>query len=339
MSLLSASESRDAKFAATLLRKRPFQVLLQVTNRCNMRCSFCDFWPNGVAPRDELDLATYERLARELSELGTFLVSVEGGEPTLRPDLPQIVEALARRHIPALFTNGWYVTDALASTLWQAGLVHASVSLDYPDAPRHDAKRGLEGAFARGITAIERLVRHAPRGGAQVNVMSVVMQDNADDLEALCQLSQRLGVGHQFTLLSVTGYRRKGSRDLLPPPGVGKTLARLHDRYPHVRFFRSYFEGIPAFLQGEKLPSCHAGVQSFNIDHIGNVSPCIERIDRVLGNVRTETLSAIHARLVAAEHESVACRACWTACRGVTEALGGGASARALLTLSTRMRP
>lgn len=43
--------ARDARFTAGILQKRPFQVLLQITNRCNMRCSFCDFWPNGVAPR------------------------------------------------------------------------------------------------------------------------------------------------------------------------------------------------------------------------------------------------------------------------------------------------
>ncbi len=73
--------------------------------------------------------------------------------------------------------------------------------------------------------------------------------------------------------------------------------------------------------------------------HVGNVSPCIERIDHAVGNVRTEPLSALHAKLVAAGEAARACRACWTACRGVTEALGGGSDARSLLTLATRMRP
>lgn len=335
----SADAARDARFTATILQKRPFQVLLQITNRCNMRCSFCDFWPNGVAPRDELDLRTYQRLSRELAQLGTFLVSIEGGEPLVRPDLPAIIEALAERHIPALFTNGWYVDDETARDLWSRGLVHASVSIDYPTAPRHDRKRDLPGAFERAVRAVERLVRHAPRGGRQVNIMSVIMEDNADDLEALCELSKRLGVGHQLTLLSVSGYRRKGDRDRLPPPEVAGKLRDLHARYPHLRFFRSYFEGLLPFLRGGPMPTCHAGVQSFNIDHVGNVSPCIERIDHAVGNVREEPLAALHAKLVAAEATSMACRACWTACRGVTEALGGGSDPRSLLTLATRMRP
>ncbi|MBI3890780.1 MAG: hypothetical protein HY303_04545, partial [Candidatus Wallbacteria bacterium] len=51
MSILSPRElRRDLGFAAGLLLGRPFSCLLQVTNRCNMRCSFCDFWPNGVSP-------------------------------------------------------------------------------------------------------------------------------------------------------------------------------------------------------------------------------------------------------------------------------------------------
>ena len=56
---------RDLGFALTLLRRRPFQCFLQVTNRCNMRCGFCDFWPNGVRPEEELTVNDYRRLAAD----------------------------------------------------------------------------------------------------------------------------------------------------------------------------------------------------------------------------------------------------------------------------------
>ena len=62
-----SEQRRDLRFAAGVLRRQPFQVLLQVTNRCNMQCSFCDFWPNGVPPGEELTLADFERIERELS--------------------------------------------------------------------------------------------------------------------------------------------------------------------------------------------------------------------------------------------------------------------------------
>ena len=97
-----SEQQRDLRFAVGVLRRRPFQVLLQVTNRCNMQCSFCDFWPNGVAPGEELTLADFARIEGELSELGTFLVSIEGGEPLVRPDLVEIVRIFGRRHKTAL---------------------------------------------------------------------------------------------------------------------------------------------------------------------------------------------------------------------------------------------
>ena len=75
-----ASYKKDAVFAAGLLRKKPFSCLLQVTNRCNMECSFCDFWPNVAAKKDELTAAEFQRIGDELGELGCFLISIEGGD-------------------------------------------------------------------------------------------------------------------------------------------------------------------------------------------------------------------------------------------------------------------
>jgi hypothetical protein len=80
---------RQLGFAVNLLRRRPFQCLLQVTNRCNMKCSFCDFWPNGALPHEELTIDEFRQLAGQLSGLGRFLVSIEGGEPFVRADLSQ----------------------------------------------------------------------------------------------------------------------------------------------------------------------------------------------------------------------------------------------------------
>jgi MoaA/NifB/PqqE/SkfB family radical SAM enzyme len=329
---------RDAEFAAGLLRQKPFNCLIQVTNRCNMKCSFCDFWPNAAPRKEELTLDEYRRLAAQLDEMGCFLISIEGGEPLVRPDLVSIVRALGRRHLPTLFTNGWYVERDLARALFDAGLTHASVSIDYPDAARHDAKRKLDGAYDRAWRALDLLLAAAPRGGKQVHVMTVLMEDNWRDLDALLRLSAARGVGHQVTLLSTRGFRRGKGPDRLPEAGLSAALLELWHRHPHLGFFREYFERMDAFLGGGAMPTCTAGVQSFNIDHVGNVSACIERIDHSFGNVRDEPLGAIHARLAAARDEIARCQECWTACRGVTQSLGGGGGVQAWWDLATRMR-
>ena len=329
-------QHRDLRFALGVLARRPFQVMLQVTNRCNMQCSFCDFWPNGVAPSEELTVADFERIERELSALGTFLVSIEGGEPFVRPDLVAIVTVFGRRHIPVLYTNGWYVDEAAARALWSAGLAQVGVSIDYATAERHDTRRHLAGAFTRAWRAVETFRDTAPHAGRQVHVMTVLMRDNADDLDALLQRSAGEHVGHCATLLSTRGFRRAPGAET-PAPGMAAEYPLRWSQYPHFRMFGDYVRGIPEYLAGSPMPECLAGDRGFNIDHVGNVSPCIEKIDRSFGNVRAEPLGAIYRRMSAAR-PAQGCQDCWTACRGFSQALGGGGSVAAWRDLATRMR-
>jgi MoaA/NifB/PqqE/SkfB family radical SAM enzyme len=331
-----SEQRRDLRFAAGVLRRQPFQVLLQVTNRCNMQCSFCDFWPNGVAPGEELTLADFERIERELTELGTFLVSIEGGEPLVRPDLVDIVRIFGRRHIPLLYTNGWHVDEANARALWGAGLAQVGVSIDYATAERHDRRRKLTGAFTRAWRAVATLRDTAPHGGTQVHVMTVLMADNAGEFETLLQMSARERIGHCATLLSTGGFRRASGADL-PPAAVAAGYAAQWSAHRHFRMFGDYLQRIPAFLEGGPMPACRAGIQGFNIDHVGNVAHCIEKIDRPFGNVRDEPLPSIHRRMRAAE-PARGCQDCWTACRGFNQSLADGGTLRTWRDLAGRMR-
>ena len=336
LSVLGTAMAKDARFAAGVARKKPFSCLIQVTNRCNLTCSFCDFWPNPALKSEELSISEIRRIADELAELGTFVVSIEGGEPFTRSDLVDIVRAFAKRHIAALFTSGWFVTKDNATALWNAGLTHASVSIDYPDAARHDDKRGQPGTFDRAWRAVDLLRDTAPRGGKQVNVMTVLMDSNWRDLEALFELTRANDVGHQLTLLSTHGTRRGQSDDALPPLGVSAHLLALWEKYPHFRLFRDYLERIDTFVEGGPLPTCTAGTQALNIDHVGNVSSCIERIGSPVGNVRQASLSELHARLIAERPEIERCQACWTACRGFQQAMAGGGTLREWVDVSRR---
>jgi MoaA/NifB/PqqE/SkfB family radical SAM enzyme len=329
-----AELKRELGFALGLALERPFQCFIQVSNRCNMRCSFCDFWPHGVRYSEELTVADFRRIADELSAIGTFMVSIEGGEPFVRPDLIDIVRAF-RRHIALLYTNGWYVDAQVARSLFAAGLTQVGVSIDFPD-DRHDAKRKLPGAFERACRAVEQLRRAAPHGGRQVHIMTVLMHDNERDLPALLELSASMRVGHCVTLLANRGYRR-GNNDKLPSAEIGEELVQLWHEHPHLRIFEGYLEGLDPYLRGAEMPACRAGRQSFNIDHVGNVGPCIEKIDTVVGNVRDEPLGAIIARMRAQAH-GAGCQDCWTVCRGFNQIMGDRGTWQGWRDLAGRMR-
>jgi MoaA/NifB/PqqE/SkfB family radical SAM enzyme len=327
---------RDISVAGSVLRRQPFSVLIQVTNRCNMRCDFCTFWSSGVRPDKEMTLDDFERLENELAGLGRFMISIEGGEPFVRPDILDIVGVLSRRHVTVLYTNGWYLDPEKARALFANGLSQVGVSIDFPDPARHDAKRGMAGAYQRAWRAVDWLRDAAPRGGRQVQVMTVYMEENRSDLEALLALSAARGVGHAITLLATKGTRRAPGGEW-PSGPVSEELLALWKRYPHFRVFRDYLAFMDRFLQARDMPQCRAGVQSFNIDHLGNVAPCIEKIGQPVGNVRREPLRELHARLARAEGVST-CQECWTFCRGTSQLLGQGGSARSWRDLTVRMR-
>jgi MoaA/NifB/PqqE/SkfB family radical SAM enzyme len=240
----------------------------------------------------------------------------------LRSDIVGIVRAFARYHHPILFTNGWRMTPQLAEELWAAGLSEIGVSIDYPQALRHDAHRGKKGTFEAALAALGVLRDSAPHGPRQVTVMTVLMHDNADDIEALLRLSQQVGVHHQVTLISTHGGGRNDRAQRTPPADTGRKLVALKERYPHLVAFRGYLEGMDRFLGGDVRTPCHAGARFLNIDHLGEVSPCIEKLSLSAGNLRREPWSVIYERLRNLE-ETKTCTDCYTSCRGFVEEMSG----------------
>jgi MoaA/NifB/PqqE/SkfB family radical SAM enzyme len=321
---------RHLRFVAGLARGRFLDCEVVLGYRCNLECRFCAFWRKPVPPGAPLPASAYRRISDELAREGSLVVSLEGGEPLLRSDTEEIVEAFARRHIPVLYTNGLLVDRERARRLFAAGLEQVAVSLDYATPARHDANRNLIGTHDRAVAALAILAEAAPRGGRQVHAFTVVMEDNVAELEALLDLTRRLGVGHQVSLLSTSGWGRSSGTQRLPPPGIGGEIARLRNRHAHLATFPSYLEEMDRWLDrrcagvgggGRGRPPCRAGLQGLAIDPAGLVAPCLERLDSTVGSLLDEGWPAIRARLMARAGSST-CELCCTLCRGFTSALG-----------------
>lgn len=313
---------RDGRLIEGFVRERPVHCIVQVSNRCNLTCGFCSFWERPAERSDEMTVEDFETISAKLAEAGAMIVSIEGGEPTLRPDLPEIVRAFARYHHPILFTNGWKVNERLARALWDAGLTEIGVSLDYAVPAQHDAHRGLPGTFDAALRAVDVLRDTAPRGGRQIVMISVVMHDNVEQLEQLFQISRDKRVNHQVTLVSTGGDGRHDRAQHAPPSGIGARLIEMKRRYPHFITFTGYLEAIDRFLDGDVRTPCWAGERFLNVDHMGEVSPCIEKLHLRAGNLRRDPWREIAARLASYE-ETKGCTSCYTACRGFVEEMSG----------------
>ncbi len=312
----NVSDTATVRKAMQLLdasnRKSPTYATFQLTRRCNLRCSYCDFHKAPTRASSELTLEQVDILGTNLAFAGACVVCVSGGEPTIRKDLPQIGAILGRHHFPTLITNGWFMTPQLAESLYASGFVEVSVSVDSVHAEDHDARRGIRGSWQHAIDALQHL-RGAARGtNRRVYMNAVLFDDNVQDIEPLLQLSAQLGVAFRLSLYSP----HRGSQRC-PRPGVAEYLLELRQRYSHFLSLTDYLAGIDEALTSG-IPHCQAGQRFVFIDAGGDVYRCVEQIDPPVGNiVRDDWAHVLHG--LRAQSRARACSGCWTSTRGSTE--------------------
>ncbi|MDD5557188.1 MAG: radical SAM protein [bacterium] len=295
---------------------RPVWCTWQVTYRCNFSCNFCDYWKCRIKPADELGLREIEAGCRTLFGMSSFMVSIGGGEPFMRPDLPEIIEIMARYHMPLLTTNGWFVTREFARRAFRAGLWGASVSIDYASEERHDESRGVEGAYRRAVDALRVLSEERCGRFQRVNLMAVLKNDNLDEMEPLIRLAARHGA---YFMVQPYCSLKGGEGRFLPDRSVSAHLLALRRRHPNFISNPYFLERFDAALNGG-VPACKAGRGFFNVDNFGRVAKCVEDLDHPIGSVLSDAPAALLRKLRAAWRANT-CRACWYNCRGEIEAL------------------
>ncbi|MBI5487218.1 MAG: radical SAM protein [Deltaproteobacteria bacterium] len=311
--------AKGAKLLYGMLRERPFLCNWQITYRCNLKCGICSFWRDPPSAREELDLDGVRAVAERLRPFAPLMLSMAGGEPLLRRDLPEIARLLARDHWFSLITNGWFLTRELAERLYDAGLQDIHVSLDYADPDRHDAQRGVRGSFARAVTALELLRDLRPDRRHRVHIMAVLLDDNVDEVEPLIRLAEDLGVSFELSLYS----HRRGQKPVrVPGRPVAARLAELKRGHPAFVSYRDYLAEFDRAVAADGMPACRAGRTFFNIDHRGRVSRCIDTNDQPSGSLLDQPLDVLLGRL-RDQARFDPCSRCWTSCRGFADVAAG----------------
>jgi len=297
--------------------RHPVWCAWQVTYRCNFRCRFCGYWHDPAGELPEPAVEQYAGGSRKLAQFGTMLVSLAGGEPLLRQDLPEIVAEVGRHHFPFITTNGWLMTPRAARELMQAGVWGVSVSIDYADPARHDRRRGMDGAWRQAWRAVDMLSDARVHKWQRVNVIAVLMDDNIGEIEALLELAARR---RAYFMVQPYGQLKTGSPAYAHNDGPVST--RLLELYRRRRNFLSnpyYLSRFDDFIGGG-IPGCKAGRAFFNIDSTGDISVCVERRGQPVGNLFRDSPQAIRNRLRSASRGN-RCMRCWYNCRGEVESL------------------
>ena len=148
---------------------RPLEALrISVTDRCNLRCTYC--MPRAafahhpfLAAERLLTFDEIERLARIFAGLGVTKIRLTGGEPLLRPDIPELVRRLSPLPIELALSTNALLLRGQAAALREAGLQRLNISLDALDdevfgamnglgVPVDGVLAGIDEAIARGFT-------------------------------------------------------------------------------------------------------------------------------------------------------------------------------------------
>jgi AdoMet-dependent heme synthase len=170
----------------------PFLIIWETTQACDLTCQHCRASAQPDRHPRELTTAEGEDLLRQTAELGTPIFILSGGDPLKRQDLYHLIRYGADRGlrmatIPAATAA---LTEEVVRRLKEAGLSQMAVSIDYPTAELHDRFRGVPGAFARSMLAMEWAHAH----GLPLQVNTTICADSLPHLQPMFDLVRSLGV-------------------------------------------------------------------------------------------------------------------------------------------------
>ena len=175
---------------------RPIRAVVKVTQNCNSRCITCSSWKEDS--QDELTTSELCNTLCQIRALGISDLCLFGGEPLIRDDLSSVVRKahdlkFERIH---LVTNGLLLTRERSIQLIENGITSVYFSLNGSE-NAHDTTRGIKGAYARTMEAIQSLVelRDSRFPHLEITVITMVMGVTVDHILEVADMCRRWSIG------------------------------------------------------------------------------------------------------------------------------------------------
>ncbi len=272
--------------------RTPFLVIWETTQACELTCLHCraEAVPGPIP--GELSFDEGRRLIDRVAEMGAPLMVLSGGDPSTRPDLPDLIRhgkglGLRMATIPAATPR---LSRDLILRLRDAGLDQIAFSLDFPRADLHDGFRGSPGAFERTMAALG----WAREAGLPVQINTCVWDQSAAFIEDVARLVEDQGavfwevfflvpVGRGALLKGLTAGR---CEEIFEPLRRAQARGRYVLKVTEAPHYRRYLEergerelGRSRHSPGEGHPvgmpsrGVNAGNGFLFVSHMGEIYP------------------------------------------------------------------
>ncbi|MBI4800724.1 MAG: radical SAM protein [Desulfarculus sp.] len=262
--------ARRLRYGASIVKawaldsKRPLNVSFFITNRCNLRCAYCDIPVNRHFP--EMSTRQIAGMLDEFSRLGMLKFSCSGGEPLLREDLGEVLDHAASLGVVTSITTNGKLLPRRAAGLQRLNTMLLSLDGD------QDFQRCTKNNDVDQILRSVELVRS---NGTQVWLSTVALSQTGSQLDFLFGICRDLGLKlllqpFQGELIPGRAFDQQATQQQL-----SGLFRRALDKAPDL--LANTPDYVDMILQDQYLhpPRCLAGRRTCFINSNGDVFPCL----------------------------------------------------------------
>jgi len=273
----------------------PLRMDLVLTFKCSNNCIHC--YAGGPHETEELNTSQWKEVIDRLSQIGIFILTFTGGEPTLQENLPELLQyAQTKGMVTGLITNGRKLKDKeYVKILEKAGLDFAQVTLESHKPKIHDLMTAVKGSWKETVTGI----KNAVQSQIYVTTNTTLSKYNSPDFLRTVDYIKDLGVAaFGCNSLIYSGKANAVSQEFaLPVEALKELLPKIRDKAQQLdlKFLwytpTQYCRFDPVQF-GLGVKSCTAAMINMCVGPNGYVYPCQSYFES-LGNILVDSWEQI----------------------------------------------
>lgn len=249
-----------ARTIRNLVSTEPYFAHLCVTQRCNLRCTYCQIWKERI---EEASTEKTKQIIDKLDKMGVGIISITGGEPLLRSDIGEIINYISGKGLYVRLTSNGMMPREKYEKLLKTNIDAISISLD--------GVEGIETPNSKVNPQILNTIKYIykNKGKIKLSISTVLHRKNQKKVEKIVDYVEKnfpgIGVFVQPVVVG-TGNLRTRSQEKVDP----RILHKIKTIDP--KFF---IDACEDYYHKDKFDwNCKAGKLFFDIKPNGDFHIC-----------------------------------------------------------------